>query len=193
MATGEAVSNRVLTVPNLISAARLLLVPVLGWLLLAGDDLAALIVLALASASDWLDGVLARRLHQVTRLGQLLDPVADRLFILVTIVALAWRGLLPWWLVGALLLRDLVLGVMQLVLARAGWAPLQVHLAGKAGTFALLYAFPLVLLAGLLPGAWSTAVGAIGWAAAWWGVVLYWTAGVLYLYQARQVLAEVPS
>lgn len=190
MAGDEAVSNRVLTVPNLISAVRLVLVPVLGWLLVQGHDVAALVVLALASASDWLDGVLARRLNQVTRLGRLLDPAADRLFILVTILALAWRGLLPWWLVVVLLTRDAVLAVMQLVLARAGWAPLQVHLAGKAGTFALLYAFPLLLLSGLLPGPWGTAVAVLGWAAAWWGIGLYWAAAVLYLVQARRVLAE---
>ena len=189
MGADEAVSNRVLTLPNVISAVRLALVPVLGWLLAGGHDLAALVVLALASASDWLDGVLARRLHQVSRLGQLLDPAADRLFILVTIVVLAWRGLLPWWLVAALVARDAVLAVMQLVLARAGWAPLQVHLAGKAGTFALLYAFPLLLLARLMPPGWAAAVDAVGWAAAWWGLGLYWAAAVLYLVQARRVLA----
>ena len=130
-------------------------------------------MLAVSGASDWLDGVLARRLGQVSRLGQLLDPAADRLFIIVTLVALAWSGVVPWWLLGVLVLRDVVLAVMLVVLARAGYAPLQVHLAGKAGTFALLYAFPLLLLAQW--DSWvGTVAGVVGWACALWGVALYW-------------------
>lgn len=190
MSADEAVSDRVLTVPNAISAARLVLVPVFAVLLARHQDVWALVVLVVSAGSDWLDGVLARRLNQVSRLGRLLDPAADRLFILVTIVALAVRGVVPWWVVALLLLRDLVLGVMQLVLARAGWAPLQVHVAGKAGTLLLLYAFALLLLGSLLPGAWGVGVGALGWAAALWGVALYWVSGALYLTQARQVLAR---
>lgn len=183
----DDVSTRVLTVPNLISFARLLLVPVFAVLLVRRQDLWAFAVLAVSGASDWLDGVLARRLGQVSRLGQLLDPAADRLFILVTIVALAWRGVVPWWLVVALVARDVVLALMLLVLARAGEPPLPVHLAGKAGTFALLYAFPLLLLA-TWQGALGTVATVLGWAFALWGVGLYWFSGVLYLEQARRVL-----
>jgi cardiolipin synthase len=183
----DGVSTRVLTVPNLISFARLLLVPVFAVLLVRRQDLWAFAVLAVSGASDWLDGVLARRLGQVSRLGQLLDPAADRLFILVTIVALAWRGVVPWWLVVALVARDVVLALMLLVLARVGEPPLPVHLAGKAGTFALLYAFPLLLLA-TWQGALGTVATVLGWAFALWGVGLYWFSGVLYLEQARRVL-----
>ncbi|MBU4213415.1 MAG: CDP-alcohol phosphatidyltransferase family protein [Actinobacteria bacterium] len=188
MGTDEAALDRVLTVPNAISAARLVLVPVFAVLLARHQDLWALLVLIVSAGSDWLDGVLARRLHQVSRLGRLLDPAADRLFILVTIVALAARGVVPWWIVAVLLVRDVVLGVMQLLLARAGWAPLQVHVAGKAGTLLLLYAFALLLLGSLLPGGWGLAVTAVGWAAVLWGVALYWVSAALYLTQARQVL-----
>lgn len=188
MGADESVSDRVLTVPNAISAARLVLVPVFAVLLAGHLDVWALVVLVVSAASDWLDGVLARRLNQVSRLGRLLDPAADRLFIVVTIVALAARGVVPWWVVAVLLARDLVLGVMQLVLARAGWAPLQVHTAGKAGTLLLLYAFALLLLGSLLPGGAGLVVTAIGWAAALWGVALYWVSAALYLAQARQVL-----
>jgi cardiolipin synthase (CMP-forming) len=183
----EAVSTRVLTVPNAISFARLLLVPVFGILIVTGEDGWALLVLAISGASDWLDGVLARRLGQVSRLGQLLDPAADRLFILVTLVGLAWRDVVPVWLLAVIVARDVVLGIMLLVLARRGFPPPQVHLAGKAGTFALLYAFPLLLLA-----EWDSWVGiaaeVFGWAFALWGVGLYWFAGVLYLQQARGLL-----
>ncbi|MCL2090204.1 MAG: CDP-alcohol phosphatidyltransferase family protein [Micrococcales bacterium] len=186
-----AATDRVLTVPNAISAARLVLVPVFAVLLVQRQDVAALVVLAVSGASDWLDGVLARRLGQVSRLGRLLDPAADRLFIVVTIVALAWRDVVPWWLVGALVARDAALGAVQLVVMRAGWAPLPVHLAGKTATLMLLYAFPLLLLAHLTvdaPTAVATGLTALGWAAALWGAALYWTSGVFYLVQARRLL-----
>ncbi|GEL93556.1 CDP-alcohol phosphatidyltransferase family protein [Cellulomonas composti] len=186
-AQDDAVSTRILTVPNLISFARLAMVPVFGVLIATGRDGWAVVVLALSGASDWLDGVLARRLHQVSRLGQLLDPAADRLFILVTLVGLAWRGVVPWWLLVVILARDVVLGLMLIVLRRAGYPPPQVHLAGKAGTFMLLYAFPLLLL-----GGWDSWVGTLaqiaGWAFALWGVGLYWFSGVLYLRQAAGLL-----
>ena len=187
MAEDSPVSARVLTVPNVISLARLLLVPVFAWLVAEGHDAWALVVLAVSGASDWLDGVLARRMHQVTKLGQMLDPAADRLFILVTLVALAWRGVVPLWLVVVLVARDVVLAVMLLVLARAGYPPLRVHLAGKAGTFAIMYAFPLLLLSEW-PSAVGIAAGVVGWACALWGVGLYWFAGALYLTQAAAVM-----
>lgn len=181
--------DRVLTVPNAISLARLLLVPVFAVLIARHEDVWALVVLAVSGASDWLDGVIARRFNQVSRLGALLDPAADRLYILVTLVGLAWRDVVPVWLVAVLVGRDVMLAGVLLVLRRAGFGPLPVHLAGKAGTFALLYAFPLLLLA-----QWSGAVGAVagvaGWAFAWWGVGLYWTAGLLYVGQARGLLAS---
>jgi cardiolipin synthase len=187
VAGNDVVSSRVLTIPNAISFVRLLLVPVFAVLLAKGADGWAILVLALSGASDWLDGVLARRLGQVSKLGQLLDPAADRLFIIVTLVALALRNVVPWWLLVVLVLRDVVLGIMLLVLGRAGYAPLPVHLAGKAGTFALLYAFPLLLLA-----EWDSWVGVVagvvGWAFALWGVALYWFAGGLYLAQAARLL-----
>lgn len=184
MAERDVTANdRVVTVPNVISVLRLLMVPVFAVLIARGDDGWALIVLAASGASDWLDGVLARRLNQVSQLGQVLDPAADRLFIFVTLLGLAARGVVPWWLVVILLAREAMLFVMLLVLARHGYGPLRVHVAGKAGTFALLYAFPLLLLA-----AWGGIVGdlasIIGWACAWWGVALYWFAGVQYVKQA---------
>lgn len=183
----QELSTRVLTIPNVISMVRLLLVPVFGVLIATGEDGWAVVVLAVSGASDWLDGVLARRLGQVTRLGQLLDPAADRLFIAVTLVGLVWRGVVPLWLLVVIVARELVLGVMLIVLARAGYPPPQVHLAGKAGTFALLYAFPLLLLA-----SWDSWVGTVaevaGWAFALWGVGLYWFSAALYLVQARRRL-----
>lgn len=179
--------SRVLTLPNIISGVRLLMVPVFAVLLVQGQDLAALVVLAASAASDWLDGTLARSMHQQTRLGELLDPSADRLFILVTLVVLTVRDVVPLWLLVAIVGRDVLLTVVLAVLLAARIGPLPVHFVGKAGTFALLYAFPLLLLA-----QWEGPVGIIaavvGWAFAWWGVGLYWFAAVIYLRQAAGAL-----
>lgn len=176
-----------LTVPNLISAARLLLVPVFAVLLVREQDLWALVVLAVAGASDWLDGKLARALDQQSRVGELLDPSADRLFILVTLVMLAVRDIVPLWLVVVVIGRDVVLTLMLLILVRSKVGPLPVHFAGKAGTFALLYAFPLLLLAHW-SGTIGLVAGALGWAFAWWGIGLYWLSAGIYLRQAGSEL-----
>jgi cardiolipin synthase (CMP-forming) len=186
-----AVSGRVLTVPNLLSVLRLLLVPVFVVLIVTGHDGWGLVVLAASSASDFLDGHLARRWDQVTRLGQLLDPAADRLYVLSTLVGLALRGLVPWWVVALVVARDVVLLSTVPVLARAGYGPLPVHHLGKAATFCLLNAFPLILLAEVV-GVAGGPVRALGWALAWWGTALYWWAGLLYLRQVRDVVRRPP-
>ena len=179
--------HAVLTLPNAISAVRLLLVPVFAVLLMREQDGWALVVLAVAGASDWLDGTLARSMHQQTRLGELLDPAADRLFIVVTLVALTVRDIVPLWLVVAIVGRDVLLALVLVALAASGIGPLPVHFVGKAGTFALLYAFPLLLIA-----QWSGPVpvvaGVAGWAFAWWGIGLYWLAATIYLRQASAEL-----
>jgi len=185
-------SRRVLTVPNVISLLRLALVPVFTVLIVQSQDAWALAVLAVAGASDWLDGVLARRLDQVSRLGQLLDPAADRLFILVTLVGLASRDIVPWWLLGVIVGRDVLLAALLPMLARRGYGPLPVHFVGKAGTFALLYALPLLLLAHG-SGPWHQAAFVVGWAFAWWGIGLYWFAALLYVRQARGLLRAQPA
>ncbi|WP_034224241.1 CDP-alcohol phosphatidyltransferase family protein [Actinotalea ferrariae] len=176
-----------MTVPNLISAVRLALVPVFAVLLGQGQDGWALAVLAFSGATDWLDGVLARRLGQQSRLGELLDPAADRLFILVTLVALTARDVVPPGVLVAVVGRDVVLAVVLAVLMARHVGPLPVHFAGKAGTFALLYAFPLLLLARWENGV-GLAAGVVGWAFAWWGMGLYWLAGAIYVRQAVQEL-----
>ena len=187
-------NSRIVTVPNAISAVRLLLVPLFAVLLVQHHDGWAFVVLAVSGASDWLDGVLARRLDQVSELGTVLDPAADRLFILVTLVALAWRDVVPWWLVVVIVLRDVLMGALLVPLAHQGYGPLPVHFVGKAGTFALLYALPLLLLA-QVSGPVGTAALVLGWAFAWWGIGLYWLAGALYVTQARRLLgvSETPT
>jgi cardiolipin synthase (CMP-forming) len=183
--------DRIWTIPNALSAARLAGVPVFLWLVLglrtATGDYWAVGLLIAAGATDWLDGKIARALNQGSRLGQVLDPAADRLYIAATIVALAVRTIIPWWLVGLLALRELVVGAALAVLKRrAGFGTLQVSLVGKAATLCLLYAFPLLFL-GDHPGWGGTLARVLGWAFAIWGTVLYWWAAVLYLAQVRSL------
>lgn len=171
------------TVPNLISVLRLLLVPVFAVLALQGEDAWALLVLVVAGASDWVDGRLARALNQQSRLGELLDPSADRLFILVTLLVLASRDVVPWWLVVVIVGRDVLLTLVLAVLMARRVGPLPVHFVGKAGTFALLYALPMLLLA-RWPGWLGATADVVGWAMAIWGIALYWLAGAVYVRQA---------
>jgi cardiolipin synthase len=183
--------DRVWTIPNALSAARLAGVPVFLWLVLglrsATGDYWAVGLLIVAGATDWLDGKIARALNQGSRLGQVLDPAADRLYIAATIVALAVRAIIPWWLVAVLALRELVVGGALTVLKRrVGFGTLQVSLVGKAATLCLLYAFPLLFL-GDHPGWGGTLARVIGWAFAIWGTVLYWWAAMLYLAQVRSL------
>lgn len=176
---------RIITVPNLLSFLRLLGIPVFLWLVLVeGADAWAFVVLVVAGATDWLDGYLARRLDQRTRLGVLLDPLVDRLYIVATVLGLALRGIIPWWLVVLLLARDLLLLGLLPRLRRQGRVALPVTYVGKAATFALLWGFPLLLL-GTVPaiGDWALA---FGWAFAAWGTALYWWAGLRYVQQAMQ-------
>ncbi len=176
-------AGRVLTVPNLISFARLAGVPLFLYLFLVADQrVAAVVVLAVGGTTDWVDGYLARRLGQISRLGELLDPLADRLYILATLLAFTVRDVVPWAFTAALLLREAVLLVTLLVLRRYGYGPPPVHYVGKTATFILLAAFPILLLARVSPGA-APVAGPIGWGLAWWGIALYWVAAVFYLIQ----------
>lgn len=177
------VSNRVLTIPNALSALRLLAIPVFMWLLLdRGSEFLALGVLVVAGISDWLDGRLARAWNQTSRVGRILDPLADRLYILAALAGLTIREIIPWWLAAVIVGRDVLLGLGMPVLWRYGYGPLPVHFLGKAATFNLLYAFPFLLLSEV-PGVVGTVATPIGWAFAIWGVGLYWWAGLLYLTQ----------
>ncbi|HRY08480.1 MAG: CDP-diacylglycerol--glycerol-3-phosphate 3-phosphatidyltransferase [Actinobacteria bacterium] len=182
-------TDRVLTVPNILSALRLLGVPLFLWLILVPKaDGLAIILLAVAGFTDWLDGYLARKWHQISRVGQLLDPVADRLYILATLVGLLLRGIVPLWFVVLLVSRDVIMAGVLAVLKRRGVTGLPVHFLGKAATFCLLYAFPLLLL-GDGTGWLADTARIVGWAFAVWGTALYWWAAVLYVGQARRIMA----
>ena len=182
----QPVSSRVLTVPNILSFIRLGMVPVFLVLILRGEDAFALLVLVVSSVTDYLDGVIARRFHQITRLGQLLDPLADRLFIFATLIGLSAREIVPWWFLATVLARDLMLVGIGIGLANRGYGPLPVHHLGKVATFCLFYALPIIMVAQAFPVTASVA-NPVGWAFAAWGAFLYWWAGAVYLREALRV------
>jgi cardiolipin synthase len=184
-------SDRIVTVPNAISALRLGLVPVFVYLVVRHQDIWAIAVLAFAGVTDWLDGLAARRLNQYTKLGRLLDPAADRLFILSTVFLLGWRGIVPWWLVALLAAREAVMGLALGVLKLKGIDPPAVVFVGKAATFALMYAFPLLLLAEISNRTAANAAWVFGWAFAIWGLALYWVACGAYLIEAYRALRRL--
>jgi cardiolipin synthase len=184
----DAETDRILTIPNALSVLRLLGVPVFLWLLLGPHaDIAALIVLAVSGFTDWLDGVLARALHQTSQFGAMLDPLADRLYILATLLGLVLRHVIPLWLAVVIVGRDLVLAGAVWLMSRHGYGPFRVHYLGKAATFCLLYAFPLLLL-GTYHGPVADIARAVAWAFTIWGSALYLYAGAVYLRQAAQLI-----
>jgi cardiolipin synthase len=196
-------TDRIFTIPNLISLARLACVPLFLGLILSPYyggpkyDQWALLLLALSGFSDWLDGKLARRWNQMSKLGAMLDPLADRLYIFATLVGLTMRDIIPLWLPIVLIGRDAALLTLVPKLRRAGFgSALPVHFLGKAATFNLLYAFPLLLL-GQVGGEGHkslTDLGNIfGWAFVGWGTALYLLAGGMYFIQAREVTRGDPG
>jgi cardiolipin synthase (CMP-forming) len=184
----EELPDRWLTIPNLLSVIRLALVPVFLWLLLGPRaDGWALAILVFSGASDWADGKIARWLNQASKLGAILDPAADRLYTLATVVAFVLRDIIPLWFALVLVGRDLLVGICIWALRRAGFGPPEVTYVGKAATFNLMYAMPLLLLA---QGGSDFAAVVRPWAYAFvvWGGALFVWSGLLYVVQTRSAL-----
>jgi cardiolipin synthase len=182
--------DRILTIPNALSVLRLLGVPVFLWLLLGPHrDGWALGVLAASGFTDWADGVLARKLNQTSRFGAMLDPLADRLYILATLVGLVLRHLIPLWLALVIVGRDVLLAGVLAILRQHGYGPPAVHYLGKAATFCLLYAFPLLLI-GNYHGTVPDIARPTAWAFTIWGTSLYLYAGVVYVLHARELVRK---
>jgi cardiolipin synthase (CMP-forming) len=188
-AAPAAPSSAIVTAPNAITLVRLVLMPVCAWLLATEHYGSGLVLTAVVGATDWVDGWLARRIGQVSRLGQLLDPFADRLLIASVAIALLVRSVLPWQAAALLLGRDLVLLAGWPLLRRRGVQPPEVVWVGKAATFDLLCALPLLVwgetgfvVAGLAHD--------LGLLLLWLGVALYYVAGVVYVRMALDGLAR---
>ncbi|WP_086667677.1 CDP-alcohol phosphatidyltransferase family protein [Lentzea kentuckyensis] len=186
-------ADRLLTIPNLLSVLRLAGVPLFLYLLLGPRaDGWALLVLVFAGLSDWLDGKLARWLNQMSNLGALLDPAADRLYVFCTLLAFVIRDIVPLWIALVLVGREVVVGICLLVLRGRGWGPFEVTYLGKAATFNLLYAFPLLLLA-QGDSAWAQVAQPFAYAFTAWGGALYLWSALLYVYQFFLALRVTPD
>jgi cardiolipin synthase len=181
--------QRVVTIPNIISVVRLLCAPVFVWLLADDQGVAAAVVLGVLGASDWVDGWIARHFDQGSNLGKVLDPVADRVLLLVAAVALLVDGSVPIVVGVLVLVREAVVSVAVLVLAMAGARRIDVQWAGKAGTLSVMFAFPLFLLADSITTGHELVLAA-AWFFAVVGLVLGYYAAFTYLPMARAALHE---
>ena len=170
-----------LTIPNALTLIRALGIPIFLWLVLIHDRPGwGVLILMIGGATDYLDGKLARALHQESRLGELMDPAVDRLYIISVLAALFLKGAIPLWLLGAIAFRDIALGILLLVMRGKSLAPFTVTYLGKAATLNLLYALPLILLQSSTQEWLAQGAFVLGWAFAGWGITLYLLTGVSY-------------
>jgi cardiolipin synthase len=144
-------------------------------------------VFILSGVTDFLDGWIARKFQQISKLGQILDPLADRVFIVLSLVLAGFKEVLPWWFVVAILARDVVMLFVMLTLGSRGFRVLPVNFIGKAGTAAIYCSIPILLVSFYFQQL-QDLFWVIGWAAALWGVALYWIAGVIYILSAWKTL-----
>ena len=188
-ADGEGL-DRILTVPNLVTLVRLACIPLFVWLLFgAHRQTAAALLLGVLGATDWIDGFVARRYHQVSTLGKVLDPVADRVLMATAVISIIVHGAVPLWFGIATLAREVVVSVAVLVLASLGARRIDVLWVGKAGTFALMFSYPAFLLSDGSAG-WQVPVRVVAWITGLIGLTLAWIAAGSYLPVARRALAE---
>lgn len=177
------------TVPNVISLLRIVSIPVIAVLIARHEMVSALVLLAISAASDGIDGIIARTFNQVSKIGQILDPVADRLLIFCSILALGCAGIIPWWVLIVVGLRDLIMAVLVLMLAQHDYGPLPVHFVGKTGTALLMVAIVVMIFAGIKDNPASQLLNYFGIATCIWGIVLYWLAGYIYMRQGFSLIA----
>jgi cardiolipin synthase len=196
--TNEKVNNKYspeardvyFTIPNLISALRIISIPFVAALISRHQMIAALVLIAVSAASDGLDGIIARRFNQVSKIGQILDPLADRLLILCSILALGFAGIIPWWMLIVVGLRDLWMAIQVLWLAQYDYGPLPVHFVGKAGTALLMISIVGLIFADLGAGTFFQLLRLTSLAAGIWGVAMYWLAGYIYTRQGIALLRK---
>lgn len=183
--------NRVFTVPNLISFLRICSIPYLAWLIACRSMVVALIVLAISAFSDCVDGYIARKFNQVSKLGQILDPIADRLLIICSTVALAFAKIIPWWALALVVARDVIMTVLIVILAQYDYGPLPVNFVGKAGTALLMLSIVSLMIVYTVSAESMFVLHAAALACGIWGISLYWYAGFLYIKQACMLLKAI--
>lgn len=183
--------DRILTIPNIVTLVRLACVPLFLWLLFGRENrAAAAYLLGALGATDWVDGYVARHFDQVSTLGKVLDPVADRILLGVGIVAILVDGSVPAWIAWVVIVREVTISIATVGLAAAGARRIDVQWAGKAGTLALMCAFPLFLGSHADNLGWEDLAGALAWIFVIPGLVLAWYAAITYIPRARVALAE---
>ena len=189
-AAADAGEDRVLTAANVVTTLRLAGVGAFLWLLFgAGDQTAAAILLGVLGATDWVDGQLARRLHQVSRIGKVIDPAVDRVLVGTAVIAVIVHGAVPLWFGLLTVAREVVVSGTVLALAALGARRIDVLWIGKAGTFGLMVAYPGFLIAHGNAG-WQEPFRVVAWVAGVAGIALAWSAAIAYLVPARRALAE---
>jgi cardiolipin synthase len=182
--------GRTFTAPNAITFVRLLCIPLFLWLLFgAHEQTAAAILLAVLGATDWVDGFVARRFHQVSTLGKVLDPMADRILVGTAVISILVYGAVPLWFGLATIAREVLVSAMVLLLAALGAARIDVLWVGKAGTFGLMFAYPTFLL-GYGDAGWQEPIRVIAWVTGVVGLTLAWIAAGSYIAPARQALRD---
>ena len=182
--------DRIVTVPNAITMVRLACIPLFVWLLFGTThQTAAAVLLAVLGATDWVDGFVARRYHQVSTFGKVLDPVADRILVVTAVVSIIVYGAVPVWFGVATLAREVVVSAAVLLLASLGATRIDVLWVGKAGTFALMFSYPAFLLGDGTAG-WQEPIRVIAWVTGIIGLTLAWIAAGSYVPLARRALAE---
>ena len=191
MEDAAAGEDRILTIPNVISVVRLLCVPVFLWLLFAQDNrIGAAWLLAVLGATDWVDGYIARHYDQTSNLGKILDPVADRVLLIVGVLAIAIDGSVPIVIAVLSLVREGLVAIAVVVLAALGARRIDVTWYGKCGTFLVMVAFPLFLLGNADAGAWSTFGEVVAWMCVVPGLIIGYIALYQYVPLGLQALKE---
>ena len=190
LAPSGARTDRILTIPNVITVVRLAMLPVFLWLLFGRENRAAAAgLLAVLGITDFLDGYIARHFHQESDIGKMLDPVADRLLFFVGVGGILVDGSVPIWFAVAVLVREALVAGATLALAALGARRLDVTWFGKAGTFFLMIAFPLFLASESTVG-WADLAETLAWCAGIPGLLLSWYSAALYVPMARRALRE---
>lgn len=179
-----------ITVPNLISVLRILSIPVIAVLVARHQMVEALVVLAISAVSDGIDGIVARMFDQVSKIGQILDPIADRLLIFCSILALGVAGIIPWWMLIIVGLRDLLMALLVLLLAQHDYRPLPVHFVGKAGTAMLMISITALIFCDIWNNPIADLLHLAALAAGIWGIGLYWLAGYIYIRQGFELISK---
>ena len=182
--------NIYITVPNIISLLRIVSIPFITLLVAHHRMVLALIVLTLSALSDGVDGLIARSFNQVSRIGQVLDPIADRLLILCSVLALGLAGIIPMWMIVIVAARDMMMGVLVVILAQHDYGPLPVNFVGKTGTALLLISIIVLIISEMVHSRLMLIVHVAGLATGIWGLGIYWLAGLIYVRQGYLLLSN---